>query len=142
MKKGLTLIEALVSSFILSIVIVGLMSIYGSSFKLKEDNEKFFLAENVVREWFEKIKIYTDRTDLITQIGSYVTKLNGTVVENEPMDLTSTGITNGTLEFEVNSISLSSTYLSHLATKPSLVEIKAIVKWGNKELEMVTYSSN
>ena len=71
MKKGMTLIEVLVSSLILVIGITSLMMSFVYCNRIVERNTHIMNATTIINSWFEDIQRMEDISTVQTKIGDY-----------------------------------------------------------------------
>jgi len=78
--KGFTLVEVLVASVILAISVTSILMALTNYHKQTLRNGKAFIAQNIITEFFEKIRNFSSREELInsdTGIFDYIPSSRG-----------------------------------------------------------------
>ncbi len=154
--KGFTLVEVLVASLILAISVSAILMTYTNYHKQTIRNGKAFIAQNIITEFFEKIRNFSSREELInsdTGIFNYITSGDEIVFKtapegivfgpsdwsgNAPIEILTEGVndvvTTFTLEFNINSTKITESNSS----KAEVLELTATVKWADGELSLYT----
>ncbi len=148
-QKGVTFAEVLVASLILVIVIVGAMLMLQHNNRLAIEVEKNFIAESLIRKYFEKCANQGSRNGILYILGPYTTKTTGTISFSDssgfvnltlgaPLDSSYSGgygiMHDIDLEFELSTINVPTTQ----AGTSSLLKAKAIASYDGGKLEIST----
>ena len=154
--KGFTLVEILVASVILAISVTSILMALTNYHKQTIRNGKAFIAQNIITEFFEKIRNFSSREELIdadTGIFDYITSGGEIVFKtapdgitfgssdwsgNSPIEILTEGVNDVvisfTLEFEINTAEITESNSSNA----EVLEITATVKWDDGELSLYT----
>lgn len=162
-NTGATLIQLLTGSLILVIIISGSMLYMRTSYIQTKRNAKAFLAENIIREEFEKIRnsypardslYYNILEPLITGGSTFLLKYGNKDVfppendiyitsadwsGNRPLVIEAKSLEGAiieyTLEFHVSEINVNES-----VNTASVLQIETLVKWDDGDLKIATYT--
>jgi len=154
--KGFTLVEVLVASVILAISVTSILMALTNYHKQTLRNGKAFIAQNIITEFFEKIRNFSSREELInsdTGIFDYITSGEDIIFKaapdairfgpsdwsgNSPIEILTEGVNDAvisfTLEFDINTAKITESNSS----KAEVLELTATVKWEDGELSLYT----
>ena len=163
-RKGMSLIEVLVASVILSIVAISSMLYLSNSEKIIIRNEKALLANNIYQEFIEKIRNFESRVDYIDPVsGIYDLITSGDNIifkpgnpnlnppvpaiefgpinwrANKPLEILVEGndgvIIKFTIEFDIRLVKITESTFS-----ADILKLTATIKWIDGELIISTYT--
>ena len=137
--KALTLVEVLVASLILAISIVGTMSMFTVNHRIVANNYRFMLAEEIVRNEFERINKMRDlETEIIPQYGYMITQYTGSHHSAAGQAQTfSRDSIDFTLEFHATEIPVAGSYISQ-PVQPFILQIEAVIRWDGGVFTLIT----
>lgn len=151
MKKGMTLIEVLVSSIILAISVVALMYSFVINDRIVIENSHKFEAERLLSDRFEKIINLKVKSDVLKMIKSYTTGTNGNFsggfANAAPQKVQYVGVnptsTTYSLEYDLTPVFIFGG--SDIYKNPSIYKIIGKVTWmqnnQKKELKMTIFTN-
>ena len=128
-KKGVTLVELLVSSLLLVIVITGVMMVYTSNSKMLAQNKKRNIAMRYLNNELEGFNHLTARNDILAKIDDgkweipYTTE-NGTVINYE-VEVTHKN-------YFINN---ADHYSGMFGKDPVLLELDFSIKWDHSTIK-------
>ncbi len=154
--KGFTLVEVLVATVILTITVTSILMALTTYHKQTLRNGKAFIAQNIITEFFEKIRNFNSREELInsdTGIFNYITSGDNIVFKvapdaiefgvsdwsrNSPIEILTEGVNDKvisfTLEFDIRSVKI----IESNSNKAEILELTGTVKWDDGELSLYT----
>ena len=155
-NKGFTLVEVLVATVILTITVTSILMALTTYHKQTLRNGKAFIAQNIITEFFEKIRNFNSREELInsdTGIFNYITSGDNIVFKvapdaiefgvsdwsrNSPIEILTEGVNDKvisfTLEFDIRSVKITESNNN----KAEILELTGTVKWDDGELSLYT----
>ena len=137
MKKGRSLIEVLVASILLTIVITASMLLFTENNKILSNNDRKFVAEKIIKQYFEEISVANSRDAVLGIIGTSDSNISLT-------DQASNGSTyTYILSFAREEIDVTENNSHAGTTQPTVLKVTATVSWsdvgsGNLVLSTIT----
>ncbi len=154
--KGFTLVEVLVATVILTITVTSILMALTTYHKQTIRNGKAFIAQNIITEFFEKIRNFNNREEMIDSdsgIFNYITSGDeivfkvapGSIIygasdwaSNSPIEILTEGVNDKVISFTLSFDIRSTRITESNSSKAEILELTGTVKWDDGELSLYT----